>query len=268
MYEPRQAPGFAPEYSTAASGGQMQYKLLKPEYASKVDIRKPAYDKNGKGATVFRPFPCRSYADPMNSFEPYRCDPGGANYFGYWIHKMCVAWNVGNPATTFIIQPPSRSNIPFDMRATPLGILHRAVSNAVKKGKGKGDQWGPAVQRAFQPPPGMLLLWDGATEGDQNKSAILTWPQYIHAMQGALPYHGGKNLTDSATGIPGFGNNPTCMFLLTQGPSNLLLSALNAEKPAFRGDPADFENRYVYGDPVALEHGCYVVVYPKGGDPR
>jgi hypothetical protein len=267
VYEPSQEPGYAAEYSTAAPGGQSQYRILKPSVAASIDIRKPQYDRRSLGATVFRPFPCRSFSKPNEEFEPYRKDVGGNNFFGYWIRQLQVAWNIGNPATTFIVQPPDNSGVAFDQRTTPLSVLYRAINNAVKRGQGRGDNWASAT-RAFNPSAEMVLRWSGALDGEQDKGKSLSWPQTIYAMQGFIPVLGGKYLGDQPGGMPGWHGDKPCVFLVTAGVGKTLLEAFNAETPGFRGDPADFESRYVNGDPVSVNSGRWIVVYPKGGDPR
>src|ERR1700677_467600 len=90
------------QHGQSRSGGVGQF-LIKP--GADVMVKKPSWE--GK-ETVFRPFPCLSYDDPMNAFEPYRRDPGGKNAFSDWIRRYDVAWGVGNPPCTFILNDPTK----------------------------------------------------------------------------------------------------------------------------------------------------------------
>jgi hypothetical protein len=160
QFQPRQEPGYSQAYAPASDGGFATAKILKPEFSSLIEVRKPEYNKQSPQPTIFRPFPCRSYTDPNNAFEPYRKDPGGQNFFGYWLLSVQVAWNVGNPSTTFIVQTSANAGM-FDVRTTPMAILYRAIDSAVKRAQNKQNSWQVGGPKPFEPPPSMVLKWSG-----------------------------------------------------------------------------------------------------------
>lgn len=263
-YAPAVAPGYSQGVDATAADTQSSYRFFLP--SAKVHFVKPVYDKDKKPVTVFRPFPCRSFSDGNNSFEPYRVDPGGRNHFGWWLQRVWVAWNVGKPATSFIVHDPAWGV--FDIRLTPLNLLARAIGYAVKKGQGKATEWAQMLKRPWEPTDRMLLEWSGLKDGARGEGAALTNPKELYLMQGIVPMLGGKVTFSRTQTMPGWGKNDTCVFGLTAGAGKRMLELLSAEKDGFRGHPADFENRYVEGDPVSVEGGRYLYVYPKGGDPR
>jgi hypothetical protein len=264
-YVPLMEPGYDQSVDTAASGGSSSYMLFLPAVQAQLDFRKPIYDKKRGLVTVFRPFPCRSFSDPDNSFEPYRKDSGGRNHFGWWMKRVHVAWNVGRPATTFIVHNEKWGI--FDPRLTPLATLHRAIKFAVKKGQGKASEWAQTLVRPFEPEAKTVLEWSGLTEGGDNTGAVITPPKELFLMQGMIPMLGGEVMFGPNKTIPGWGNNPTCVFGLTTGAGNTLVNLASLETPNYRGDPGNFEARYVHGDLVSPDSGRFIYVYPKGADP-
>lgn len=268
-YSPRPEPAYNPHAdATIASGNAFSnYKLFMPGVSDKIEFLKPAYSSEKPTTTVVRPFPSRSYSDPNNSFEPYRKDPGGKNYFGFWLHKFYLCYGIGKPSTTWIAHDPSWG--PYDARQNPLSILCSAVKFAVKKGQKKATDWEQSLHRPpFDPSPNALLEWNGFFEGGNNKGAALSYPREFYMMQGIVPYYLDKVTYQQKEGMPGWGTNKTCVIGLTASVGKSLVDLLNQEVENFRGDPADFERRYVYGDPVSLDSGAYFYIYPKGCDPR
>ena len=260
-------PGYSPSVDPTATGNSSPYQLFQSHVGSSVRFYKPVYDRVKKPVTVFRPFPCISFSEP-DKFEPYRKDPGGKNYFGYWVKRVYVAWNVGRPATTFIVHDPD-SGAPYDQRLVPLGVLVEAVTHAVKKGQGKSSDWHNMIRRPFDPEPKSVLEWSGYREGGANAGAALTPPKELYLMQGILPVLGGESMTGPGKIMPGWKNcDYTCVFGLTSGVGKKLYSLLNEENPKFRGAQNDFNGRYIHGDPVAIDKGQFIYIYPSGGDPR
>ena len=267
VYHAQAEPDFNPAMSTErATGGFTNYRFFLP--GANAEFYQPVYDSDNPRPTVFRPFPCRSFSDPYNSFEPYRKDPGGRNYFGFWRVRIPTAWKIGNPSTSFFMHNPFGGSV-YDPRLTPLSILCRAIMYAVKKGQGKAKEWASmTVRRPFNPDPQTLLEWDGMMDGEAATRALLSHGTDICLMQGAILLHGGEPTPPGQPPIGWGKDNKTCVFGITSGCDALMLDQLNAEVPNYRGDPANFEARYVDGDPVALESGRYLYVYPKTGDPR
>lgn len=260
-------PGYDESVDSYATESRTSYRFFKPEYGDKAAFYKPKYDKKRKPLTVFRPFPCASFTKPGVEFEPYRKDPGGRNFLGWWLKRLYVAWNVGNPAISFIVHDPRTG--PYDGRITPLGVLNRAVRYAVKKGQGKADNWQAFVRpQHVEPGDKALLKWTGMLDGAQGKGAALDGAKELYLMQGMLLVDDSQKTYLDGKAPIGWGSNPTCVFGLTQGAGAELMKLINTEVENFRGDPANFEARYVNGDPVGPMSGRFIYVYPKGGDPR
>jgi hypothetical protein len=269
MAPKRQAPGFNAGVDTAAPSFAGSYKLFKPEFESMIDVRKPAYDKKNPTATVIRIYPCKAYDEANPGFEPYRIDPGGKCFPGYWYQRLHVAANIGKPGVTFALHNPNDKTRIFDPRSSPLGLLFNAVKSAINKGKGK-DSWANALRSTFTPASSELLSWDGMMDGSNGKSANLTRPTEIFMFQGYVPQIGGKPTWDGPGKMPpGWGKDTkSCVFILSSGAGTKFLKLIQQENLNFRGDPSDFENRYVNGDIVSVDSGRFLYVYPYGGDPR
>jgi hypothetical protein len=260
-------PGYRPSYDATpqAMGSNM---LFRSEVASSIDFRKPAYDKAKKPISVFRFYPCNSFSDQI-SFVPYRIDPGGHNYFGYWLKRIYVAWNIGKaPSSTFIVHNDDWGI--YDPRTNPLAVLVREAKYAIKEGQGKLENWQMMQRRArtFKPDAKMLLEWDGYLEGGEGQSAALSKPQMIGLAQGYAFIIGNEPMWKAGQAMPGWGDNPTCVIGMTAGLVDRAVALLGEEKKDFRGSPGDFENRYVCGDPVGVNTGRFLVAFHKGSDPR
>jgi len=210
-----------------------------------VTLKKPSWNKT---ETVFRPYPSLSYEDPTQ-FLPYRIDPSGRNVFGHWIRRYDCAWGVGNPGHTFLLHDPGAGDSTYDPWMTPLGILYRAIESACKKGQGRPE-------------------WYPLREGASGRGRALRAPSEVYLMQGILMRHDNNNLYGPGKVPPGWGNTPPCMLMLSSGIGKELIRQLCLENEDFQGDPADFENRYVNGDPVSPLHGRYMHFFQKGFDPR
>ncbi len=264
-FTPLAEPEYDSSVDSAASEQSGSFRFFKGDHD--VQFVKPKYSTDKKPLTVFRPFPCRSFRNPKG-FEPYRKDPGGKNFLGYWLKRLQVVMNVGTPGISYICHNPKDGM--FDDRLHPYGVLQRAVRYAVKKGQGKADNWNAFIRpEEVEPDAKSCLKWTGMLAGSQGKGAVLPNAGELFLMQGMLLVDNSQKTYDSQGKAPiGWGDNPTCVFGLTKGVGNKLMSLLNEEKENFRGSLDDFENRYVNGDPVSPETGRFLYVYPKGGDPR
>lgn len=205
-------------------------------------VRKPSW--NGK-RTVIRPYPCVHHANPQE-FWPYRIDPEGRCYFGYWLKRFDCAWSVGNPAVTFLIQNDPKYSSVYDLWSTPLGILYAAISRACRAGQGR-QEWYP------------LLLSGGA-----GRRKMLRPPSECCLIQGALMEYDSRQTFGPGRAPLGYGSNPPVVMVLSSGLSKQLVEALHAENENYRGDPADFEARFVNGDPVSLSSGRFFHFVQKG----
>lgn len=241
---PRQRPKYNNNEHGALRSSTSQMMIIR--HGSDLTVRKPSW----KGTeTIIRPFPCAPYADTETPFEPYRMDPGGSNYFGDWVRRYEVAWGVGQPGITFILNDPVKRPI-FDPWMSPLGILFSAITKACKAGVGPLHEWQPLREssagrgKAMGPPSDMLLI------------------------QGAIMKIDSKWVIASGAPPLGWGPNPPVCLAMSSGLGKKLQGALSEEYPGFRGDPSDFEGRYVCGDPVSPTHGRFFHFYEHGNDPR
>lgn len=241
------APRPAPKYDFGVHGqssdGNLRTLILKDSV--RAIVKKPSW----KGTeTVFRPSPSLRYDDPTQ-FEPYRLDPGGRNFFGNWIRRYDCWWGAGRDATTMLIHNPETGDRTYDKWSTPLGVLFRAVDTACKNGQGHPE-------------------WYPLREGSAGRGKQLRPPSECYLMQGIMLVHNDKKTYEGNKAPLGWGPNPPVIFMLSQGAGKSLEEALNEENDGFRGQPADFEARYKYGDPVAVESGRYFHFFEKGHDPR
>lgn len=240
---PRPEPGYDPAAHFKSNKGNIGTRLLLPD--ADCEVKKPSWSGT---ETVFRPYPSVSYSDPQQ-FEPYRKDPGGRNYFGHWIRRYDCAWGVGTPATTFLLNDPSSGDRTYDPWTTPLGVLYRAIENACKKGQGKPE-------------------WYPLREGGAGRGKALRAPAEVYLMQGAILKINSKPCFGSGRVPLGWGPNPPIILMLSSGIGKKLVDLLNMENEGYRGDPGDFEAKYVYGDPVAPDLGRFFHFFQKGFDPR
>jgi hypothetical protein len=235
----------APDYDWYDDGGQNRsggLYILKPEVVAQV--KKLAWP----GETIFRPFPCVSFSNPKTDFEPYRIvTPDGRSRFSDWIRRYPCAWSIGQPGITYIIRKP-KGVLRYDPWSSPLGVLYKAINNAVNSGQAKDPLWAPLLR------------------GADGRSAQLTPPKELFLMQGVcLRYgdteYGGKNRP------LGWDKNPTLVMVLSGGAGRALVDELNLLNETYEGPATDFESRYVNGDPVGVDHGRYIHTWKKGTTP-
>lgn len=236
----RQEPAVYLTQSNAGQSRQMSGVCVTKQDAG-VEVWKPSW----KGTqTVFRPYPSLRHDDDTQ-FYPYRM--GDTDYFGHWIRQFTVAWGVGSPAVTFLME----TSHSFDAWQTPLGLLNSVIGRACKEQRGR-PEWAPLV----------------TSSKDRGKS--LTMPKTCYMMQGALMMHNSKQLFGNGRMAPGTGPNSPCVLMLSGGVGKKLIDMLSVEKPTFaRTDgPYSFEDRYVEGDPVGLDAGRFITFFECGHDPR
>jgi hypothetical protein len=214
--------------------------ILKPDV--NCIVKKPSW--SGKD-TVIRPYPCVHHQNPQE-FWPYRIDPGGRNYFGYWIRHFYCAWSVGSPPVTFLIQ--KTNNQRFNPAQTPLGILYSSIYKACQQGQAR-PEWYPLIN------------------GDASKLKSLRPVAECALIQGALMQYDSVDTFSQNEPPLGFGSKPSVILLLSGGLVKTLKDMLDEENPNYRGAPDDFEARYVYGDPVGLENGRYFHIFERGYGP-
>lgn len=230
------------DFNTDHNRNSFSTYLLKPD--ADCVVKKPSW--SGKD-TVIRPYPCVHHTNPKE-FWPYRIDAGGSNTFGYWIKKFYCAWSVGNPTVTFLIKHDPNYGSVFDVRRTPLNVLYYAISKACREGQGKPE-------------------WYVLLNGDRSNLRSLRAVSECSMIQGALMRHDSIDLFGPGDPPLGFGNKPPVILVMSGGLTRTLVEMLSLENDGFRGDPDDFENRYVHGDPVALENGRYFQFFERGYEP-
>lgn len=251
MATTRQKPmpdNYNPAMVEAGSDGKFGMFILKD--GVKGVVKKPSW--NGT-LTVFRPFPCLSYEDPSNAFEPYRVDPTGRNVFGPWIRRYDCAWSVGvgTNKITFLLGDPATTGPGFDPYNTPLGILYRAVENACKKGHARTAEWQPL------------------REGGAGKGKALVAPTSMYLMQGVILVIDSKPQYGQGKVPIGWAKDgPTCFFAMSKGLGEKLVAELSKKTDGYKGDLSNFEAAYVNGDPVSVNSGRYLFIFQKGHDPR
>ena len=232
--------------------------ILKP--GTKARIYGPSWSQT---ETVVRPYPSLSYDDP-SSFEPYRFDVGNTNRHGNWLRRYDCAWKVGirERSCTFLIPvPPSGF---YDPAKTPLGVLYNAVDRACKD------------PRLIHEHPTFPTLFNRQEKG----GPPLAWIKQVFLCQGMLLVHNSKlaygMMEDGQVRSPlGTEDQDSLVFMIPGGSprgqsdsaGKTLLRLLNEERPGYRGPLDDFEKRYVCGDPVALQHGRFLVFREAGSHP-
>lgn len=231
------------EHGQTQSGFRTGNHLLKPGVA---DIWQLGFEK---GPSTFRILPGLnpSRAEPgQPHFDPYRFpadhaqDPLG---FGDFIRAYPACRGFGDPQVTFIHQDPADAQ--GDQQMTPGWVLYRAIDRAVAAGQDR---------------PG----WAALTRGGRGRGAQLPRPSYVYLVQVVVMAHNGK-AEERPRGLA----DKTIVLELGQSAGMALIAELKAEREGFQGDPNDFDNRYLNGDPVSLNHGRFVTFYTKSqGDPR
>lgn len=217
--------------------------IIKPEY--NVVVRRPSW--NGT-ETVIRPYPSVRHDDDTQ-FWPYRLDPGGKDYFGYWIKKVECAWSVGNPPISFLIEPKPNDGNLYDPFKTPLGILYKFIKTSIDTGRAK-PEWYQLINKHLSEQPALRM------------------PSKCCMIQGLLLVHNSEALYLQPSKLEGLPPNPALVLILSHGASKQLIDMLNMENENFKGDPADFENRFVYGDPVDVNKGRFIHFIERGKTPK
>jgi hypothetical protein len=242
----RDASGRAPQtqYSFAAHGdtgsGGEQYGrfLLKPQ--SGCETYSPTF--NNQPMTI-RIIPAKS-PDQSGQLTPYRWSADGQNY-GDWIRTYPAIKSFGTPGVTMFIHNPADEG-GGSLQMSPAWVLYNAITQAVKN---RQDQGG----------------WAGTLIGGAGRSAQLPRPTTLGVLQCGIVARLGKQHW------PPIGFNPndsTAIALLTGKTVEALINLLCERREGFAGPDNDYENMYVHGDPVSLQHGRYVTIYKLGEDPR
>lgn len=202
-------------------------------------------DFSGK-PNIFRIYPGLNPDNP-SEFDPWRFNTGPDSY-GQWFYPVVIA-NVSCQASgqgrSWVMADPHDST--YDMTRNPLVLMRNAVKSALTQ------------KLPFS------LNWLSLTQGGPGRGAELDAPKESWLIQVALMEQKGKVYNPPKGG----GENDNTVFLmLTTSAVSALKSAMDVRKVDFRGDPEDIASHFENGDPIALNDGAFVVIFPKGQDPR
>jgi hypothetical protein len=202
-------------------------------------------DFSGK-PNVIRIYPGLNPDNPT-VFDPWRFSTRADDY-GQWFFPVVVA-NVSCQASgvgrSWVLCHPLDNR--YDMSRNPLVLMRKAVKMAL-------DQKQP-----------FAVNWLSLIQGGQGRGAELADPKESWLVQVALIEHKG-NVYNPPRG--GGSDDDTVFMLLPISAVTSVKSAMDQRKPEFRGDPDDIAGHFANGDPIAIEDGCFVVLFPRGKDPR
>ena len=202
-------------------------------------------DFNGK-PNVFRIYPGLNPDNPVE-FDPWRFDTRADNY-GQWFFPIVTA-NVSCQASgmgrAWALCHPLDNR--YDMSRNPLVLMRTAVKSAL------------AQKQPFS------VNWISMMQGGQGRGAELAEAKECWLVQVALLEHKGNTYNPPRGGGA---DDETVFMLLPVSAVQAIKSAMDQRNPEFRGDPEDIAGHYLHGDPIALNDGCFVVLFPKGKDPR
>jgi hypothetical protein len=242
----RNRPTNRPAYDFNKHGQSTRFddtRLRIVKSGSGVIVKKPSW--NGT-ETIFRPYPSLDYENRSQVY-PYRWAEDDC--FGNWIRRYDCAWQVGDPAVTFLLAPAEATDYSYDRNSTPLGILYNAINAACKAMTAKPE-------------------WYLITSKNTAKGQSLKRPSECFLIQGCLGVHNSKPTAGNGFDPIGLGNNKPCILALSSAVGQDLVAMLNEERADWDGEDPDFEKRYVYGDPVSLTGGRFIHFFQKGYDPR
>lgn len=202
-------------------------------------------DFSGK-PNVFRIYPGLN-PDNANEFDPWRFDTRPDNY-GQWFFPVVTA-NVSCQASgqgrSWVLSHPLDNT--YDMSRNPLVLMRNGVKAALNQ------------KLPFS------VNWLSLIQGGQGRGAELSEPKECWLVQVALMEHKGNTYNPPRGGGA---DDDTVFMLLPVSAVNAIKSAMEQRNPEYRGDPENIAAHYVNGDPIAIDDGCFVVVFPRGKDPR
>ncbi len=205
-----------------------------------VEVYKPSW----KGTTTtIRVYPALAPENPTQ-FDPWRFSADDADY-GEWIRTYPAVRNFGDPGVTFILFDPS--DAAYDPQLNPAWMVYNAVYRAVQAGQAPDPKWAA-----------MLM-------GGQGRGAALRRPQDISMVQCGILQHNGKEYDPPKGGAV---NDGTIVMELSPSAAGAMLSAMDERNPDFRGDPDQYDQMFVHGDPINLNGGQFVNFFQLGFDPR
>lgn len=202
-------------------------------------------DFSGK-PNVFRIYPGYN-PDNLNEFDPWRLSLRDSDY-GQWFYPVVTA-NVSCQASgqgrSWVMSHPLDNS--YDMTRNPLVLMRTAVKSALNQKLPFSVNW-------------LSLIQAGKGRGEE-----LAGPKECWLVQVALMEHKG-NVYNPPRG--GGADDETVFMLLTTSAVQAVKTAMEQRNHDFRGDHDDIAGHFVNGDPIALSDGAFVVLFPRGKDPR
>lgn len=214
---------------------------------NQADIWSPNFQD---GTTTIRIFPTvqptgAPAGQPQLQWTPYRYS-AEPNDFGDWLRRYPAVRSCGEPGVSFIMADPSQGDV-IDEQMLPAWVLYNAIHRAIKNGtEEKG--------------------WAALTKGGAGRGALLARPSSVYLVQCALMQHG-RNVYAPPRG---FGEEDRLVVMeLSQSAGEAMTTEMNKIREGSQAVDFDWQNMFVYGDPISLENGAYVNFYSlERGDPR
>jgi hypothetical protein len=122
-----------------------------------------------------------------------------------------------------------------------------------------------AVKSALNQKLPFSVNWLSLIQAGKGRGEELAGPKECWLVQVALMEHKG-NAYNPPRG--GGADDETVFMLLTTSAVQAVKSAMEQRNHDFRGDHDDIAGHFVNGDPIALSDGAFVVLFPRGKDPR
>jgi hypothetical protein len=169
-------------------------------------------------------------------WDTWRFGPSSTELGNHWVSHMAIR-SVGDPPITFILWNAQDES--YDRATNPAWLLYNALDKAV---------------RAGQEQPG----WGRMLKGASGRGALIPRPNWVFYALAILFERFGKPV------VPPDGLLPESLPLLLECSTMLgrsIASAWSQIKPGCDG--SDFANDFVHGDPVGIDAGNFLVVYPK-----
>ena len=200
--------------------------------------------KWGEGYTTFRILPARNPEDPTQ-WDAFRYSSENDDY-GDWLRRYPAVRSFGDPGMTFVLKHPADDSLAEE--TLPPCILYNAIAQAVGNGSDR---------------PGWAALL-GHGQGNQRK--VLPRPSEVFLVQGLVMQHGNEVYSPPR----GFSNEDRVVMLeLSSNAGVVFLQELAKVAENSGAAEGDWQNYYVHGDPVSLDHGGFVTWYKLAdGDPR
>ena len=194
-----------------------------------------------KGSTVFRILP--ALVPGTNEFYPWKLSEAATD-FSDWIRWYPAVRNFGNPSISMFLY--DSTDMTYDPRTNPCNLLYSAIKRAVDAN--------PTC------PWRTLLDKNAGSSGPQ-----LSRPGDVALVQVFL-FQRGLNFFSPALGSdPG---SDTAVMCIPGSAMVDLIDTMLAPTPNYTGDPSNYEQAYLMGDPVSLEYGAFCHVFNKQNDPR